>query len=215
MERTIKVTGKATISVRPDVCVVYIGLDAKDKSYDATLSMGVNQVNKVKAALANVGFKNDDVKTLSFSINPYYESYRDKDGNYKNKFIGYKCLQNLKLEFSIDNEVLGHVLGQLSAIDINPNLSIAYTLSNVEEAKRILLSKGVKEANEKANILASAASVALKRIINIDYSYASIRFESERFMMSKAECCSKELNIDINPDDLVLDDNVTITWEIE
>ena len=85
--------------------------------------------------------------------------------------------------------------------------------------KKELLVRAVDVAKEKAEIIAAASSVSLKDIVNIDYSFSTVMVETRPLRMSKlCECSSKgsaSYDIDINPENVNVSDNVTITWSIE
>ena len=102
-----------------------------------------------------------------------------------------------------------------------PVVNISYTVKDTEAAKNTLLAKAVADAGNKAAVLADAADVRLMEIQSIDYSFASVRFESHpmrNMLMAKAavadECCSS-YDMDIQPDDIEVSDTVNVTWEIQ
>ncbi len=74
-------------------------------------------------------------------------------------------------------------------------------------------------AKEKAVVLTQAADVALKDIQSIDYSWGEINFEYSPMRGAMLmECCeaptAKSYDLDIEPDDIDVSDNVTVIWEI-
>ncbi len=84
-----------------------------------------------------------------------------------------------------------------------------------------MLGKAVTDAVEKAKVLTQAASVTLKSIQSIDYSWGEIDLElrmQPKIMTDgcAAPMCSDEAyDININPDDIETSDTVTVVWEIE
>ena len=76
-DRTITVTGQATISQRPDVATVTLGTRTQPvSSAETALSQLARQFNKVVAALADAGVAEEDVRTSNFSLDPQYD-YQD------------------------------------------------------------------------------------------------------------------------------------------
>lgn len=87
--------------------------------------------------------------------------------------------------------------------------------------KNTLLGKAVADAKEKAAVLTQAAGSTLKDIQTIDYSWGEIDFEvqpiNRNLMMAEclsAPCSPGRYDIDIEPDDIEVSDNVTVVWEI-
>lgn len=218
MARTIRVTGKGALSIKPDTTVVSIKSEAKFDDYMTTLEKSSQATKILKETLEKSGLEGSDLKTTSFSIDTSYESYRDKDGNYKSSFTGYVYRHRSVIKFPIDNDQLGRALYQLAACPIEVEFSISYTVSNPEDVKNELLARAVKDSKAKAEILSSAAGVSLGEIVDIDYSYSDIYIHSkpiEKFAISSlADEAEEYFDIDIDPDDIDLDDRVTIEWYI-
>ena len=149
-----------------------------------------------------------------------YESYRDKNNNYKQRFAGYRFRHTLRVEFDSDNDRLGKVLYALANCRIEPEFRISYTVKDPEAAKNLLLGKAVADAKEKAAVLTAAAGVALKDIQSIDYSWGEISFECTPMnRMLMADCKGAPVEgagyaMDIEPDDIEVSDTVTVVWEI-
>ena len=99
-----------------------------------------------------------------------YEGYRDRQGDYKQRFAGYKYEHVLKVEFPSDNGRLGKVLYALGNSPLKPELRLSYTVSDPESAKNELLARAVSDAKAEAVVLSSAAGVPLLDIQSIDYS---------------------------------------------
>ncbi len=217
--RTIRVTGKGRIKVKPDMTRLTITLEGTFKDYAETLSRSSKDTESLKDLMCEFGFERSDLKTLSFSVDTEYESYREKD-IYKNRFVGYKFVHILKLEFESDNERLGKIVYALANSDIHPEFRISYTVKDPEAAKNELLGKAVKDAKAKAIVLSAASEVTLKDIHNIDYSWGEINFDvspmrDSMILESRCITTSESYDMDIEPDDIEVTDTVTVIWEIE
>ncbi len=218
--RTIRVTGKGRIKVKPDMTRITLTLEGTYPKYDETLRRSSEDTESLKDLLTSFGFKRSDLKTLNFSIDTEYESYEEED-TYKRRFIGYKFRHLMKVEFESDNDLLGRILYALAGCSVNPEFSLSYTVKDPEAAKNELLGKAIIDAKEKASVLTRAAGVALKEIQSIDYSWGEIDFEfspMNRPIMAP-ECSdemmsSKSYAMDIEPDDIEVADTVTVIWEI-
>ena len=171
----------------------------------------------LKDLLAGFGVERSDLKTMDFSIDAEYESYKDR-GIYKQRFVGYKFHHLLKVDFESDNGRLGRVLSALANAPVKPEIRISYTVKDQETAKNELLGKAVSDAMKKASVLTEAANVALKKIQSIDYSWGEINFEVQplnRMLVAKEDMeDSSDYALNIQPDDIEVSDTVTLVWEI-
>ena len=176
MDRIIRVTGKGSISVKPDMIRLLLNLEDMYDTYDKTLEQSAVQVETLKDCFEKLGFQRSDLKTLSFNVDTEYESYQDRQKAWKRRFMGYKFVHRLKIEFEADNKLLGQVLYALAHAPIRPEFRINYTIKDTESAKNQLLGKAITDSKEKAKVLTEAAGVVLGDIITIDYSWGEITF---------------------------------------
>lgn len=221
MDRTIKVTGKGKLSIKPDLVRLIITLTHVEKTYEGAIQESADKKGNLLSRLKKLGFEREDLKTLSFDVRTEYENYRDKNDNWKNRLAGYRYTHEMKLEFPVNNELLGQVLFELAQCPGEPEFSIQYSISDVESAKNSLLSKAVEDSRVKAEVLTQAAGVKLKEIFTIDYSWGEIEFAARpvnALMMQDRLGAAKgkaAVNLDIEADDIEVTDSVTVVWGIE
>ena len=221
MERTIRVTGKGKLSVKPDTIRLIMTIEGMQEEYDMALAQSAAMTEELKELFSKLDFQREEVKTLSFNVSTEYESYQARDKSWKRRFEGYKFTHRMKVEFSADNKRLGKVLYMLGHSSVRPEFHIEYTVVDPEKCKDALLANAIIDSERKADVLTKAAGVKLGNIVTIDYSWAEIDFVSrpmENLMLAES-CmrCNEEdaaYDIDINPDDIDVTDNVTVVWEI-
>ena len=220
--RTIRVTGKGQIKVKPDMTRITLSLEGVYPEYGEALRRSSEDTERLKDLLTGFGFERSDLKTLNFNVETEYESYKEK-GSYKQRFIGYRFTHMMKVEFPSDNDRLGKVLYALANCPLKPEFRLSYTVSDPEAAKNDLLGKAVTDAKEKASVLTQAAGVTLKDIQSIDYSWGEIDFEyrpmnrmlmADEYLARPMVAESPSYDMDIEPDDIEVSDTVTVLWEI-
>ena len=216
--RTIRVTGKGQLKVHPDMTRITIELEGMDWEYGETLKKSSKVTEKMKDLLVPFGFERTDLKTLRFNVEPIYESYKVND-EYKRRFNGYKFTHVMKVEFDSDNKRLGKILFALANCRLSPEFRLSYTVKDPEAVKNELLGKAVRDAAAKAGVLSAAAGVKLGEIQTVDYSWGQVRFEVEPMdkLMLAEPCAVSEggcYDMDIEPDDISVEDTVTVVWEI-
>jgi len=217
MNRLITVKGTGNVSVKPDLIIITMNLESHQYDYDKTMELAANSINTLQKAIQIAGFDKKDLKTTSFNIRTHYESYRDKDNNYKSKFDGYICEQGLRLEFNFNTEIMSKVLNSIAKAPIDPKLNIQFSVKDKAAVSEELLISATINAKQKAEILTRASGVSLGELISIDYNWGELhlfsptRYNLEDKCMSMSESCAP----DIEPDDVDVSDTVSFVWEIK
>lgn len=219
MERTIRVTGKGKIAVKPDTVRLLITQSDVCKRYEKAVEESTLQKGAINCIIEELGFQKTDLKTLRFDIDAEQESYKEND-TWKRRLMGYRYTHRMKLEFPVDDKLLGKLLYRLAHSHGAPELSIEYTVADPEAVKNELLADAVSDSRKKAEVLSRAAGVTLKSIQLIDYSWSEISIVSRPMndMAMLAPMCreaDESYSVDIEPDDIDLTDTVTVVWTIE
>ena len=214
--RNIRVTGRGFLKVPPDTTRLTITLRGMYPMYADALRHSAEDTEQLKDDMEKLGFPRKGLKTLSFNVDTEYESYKDRNGDYKRRFKGYQFTHVVKLEFANDNALLGKTLSVLAQSDLNPEFRISYTVKDPEAVKNELLDKAVKDAKAKAEVLTRAAGLSLGEIQTIDYSWGQLDIEFtpiSKDLRDNAMSCGS-FALDIEPDDVEVSDTVTVVWEI-
>ncbi len=220
MERTIRVTGRGRISVKPDRIQLMLTSEGVKEKYEEALELHAAQAEALKNCFSKLDFEKNALKTTAFHIDTEYENYRNTDNTWKKCFAGYKFVHSMKLEFDADNELLGKVLYALAHCEVKPEFSINYTIKDKEAAKNTLLAKAIEDSKEKAKVLAEAAGVKLCEIQTIDYSWEEVDFVSSPMSRMALAAVPSETNhtecydLDIEADDIEISDTVTVIWSL-
>ena len=217
--RTIRVTGRGSLKIKPDLTKITVTLEGTFPTYDETLRRSSADTETVRGLLPGLGLSGGDLKTLDFTVETEYEGC-DDNGVYRQRFVGYSYRHEMKVEFLSDPALLGRLLFALANCPVSPEFHIGYAVKNMRSVKNQLLARAVADAAEKANLLAQAAGVTLKDIESIDYSWDQVRFEPlpmHRISAAKMSplAADESIGLDLQPDDLTAEDTVTVIWEIE
>lgn len=217
--REMRVTGRGRVFVKPDRIRLMLTMTDVKKDYDKAIREASEKSEELQKAFKGCGFQPEDLKTVNFSVDAEYTGYSDKNGNWKQRFVGYRFNQTLKIEFPLDNELLGRILYALAKSGVKSEFRIQYTVRDVEACRNELLGNAVRDAKEKANVLAEASGVKLGMVMTVDYSFGTVDIYSEpvNFRAMKAEACCEDsgaYGMNIVADDIQLDDNVTVCFEI-
>ena len=217
MERLITVKGIGNISVTPDLIIITMNLVSHKYNYDETMKLATESVNEIEKAIEEVGFNKKDLKTTNFNITTSYKSYYDENNNYKSKFDGYKCEQDLKLEFDLDMEILSKVITAITKSKVEPRFNIRFSVKDKDEINKELLIKATENARSKAEVLTKAARVTLGRLVSIDYNWSEINIYSNTTyeIENKSYAIAETYAPSIEPEDIKISDTVAFVWEIK
>lgn len=217
MTRTITVKGIGNVSARPDYVTVTMDIESVWFDYELALRDAASKVEEIQDAAVSVGYEKTDVKTTSFNVDTRYESYRDKDGNYKREFKGYACSYRLKLSFDFDNKQLAKVLTALANCKARPEMRVAFTVKDASAVSEALLVSATENARAKAEILCHASCAQLGDLLTIDYNWGEMHlfsptsYEVEESCVKMKACAAP----DIEPEDIKVFDTVAFVWEIK
>lgn len=218
MNRTITIKGIGKLSLKPDQTVVSLMLKTVRADYDKAMDEAAKHLEQLRSAIAEIGFTKDDLKTTSFDVGTEYENERDKNGNYKQIFVGYRVTHGLKLEFDFDSQRLSKVLGAIAVCIAEPELNVQFTVKDKEAVDAALLQSACANAKAKAEILTKASGVTLGELVSIDYNWDELHLYSPTRYEMEADCLMEisaaPTDMDIEPDDIDVSDSITFVWEI-
>ena len=216
--KVITVKGIGKVSAPPDLLVLELKLETVEPEYELAMRRSKEMLNALSDAIVSAGHDGKHLKTNRFNISSKYENYRDKNNNYKSKFIGYACTHDLRLEFDLDMKKLGATLGAIASCEANPTFKIKFSVKDADAVSAELLENAIKNAKWKAEILARSAGVSLGAILRIDYNWGEINVYSKTDLYLAQEPIEEgaaaPMKMDIKPEDIDLNDTVTVVWAI-
>ena len=210
-QRTIRVKGSAEVSAVPDLVVITFDLASKNYDYGKCLENLSFKTESLREELASIGLERDSLKTARFNIDTDFRWDRQRD---RHIFQGYEAYHVMRVEFPFEKDYLNKVLHVLSRAESEASFRISFQVKDPEPLKQQAIAGAVKNSREKALVLAEAAVVSLGDIIQIDYSWSEVRFETD-FEVCEAKATMSEPSYDITPEDVDVSDSVTVIWEIK
>ena len=227
MDRLITVRGVGKASVKPDLVRVAMRLESKDKDYGKAMGKAADRIRSLLAAMAAIGFQEDDVKTSDFSVRTTSE-YKHSFGHAKEVQTGFQVSQRVKLEFDLDLDRLSDVLGAISQWSkSDPDLSVIFTVKDPAAVRDAVLQSVAVNARRQAEALCGASGVKLGDLVKIDYSWKEVEFRSPtsygvsytvtRDISSQSLSRSmpdRSAVAAIRPDDIKVEDSAAFVWEI-
>lgn len=216
-KRVIAVTGKGSIHVVPDVTRLEVIVESVFKTYEVAYQQAKENSKRMVQILEYNHLSGNLAKTIRFDITDHTISKYDDDDHYIGQIKdGFDLVQRFKVDLGMDTILLNKIIRGVGKFIHGAQISIGYTVQDPRPFQLKMLDRAVKDATEKAKIMAEAAGCKLGPVSNIYYNYQEISVYSEaRNIHSNKEamaCDSNSLNI--SPDDLVMSDNVKVEWEL-
>ena len=213
MERTLVITGKGKVAINPDTVIIKFPLECRNIDYGKTVSELNNLVNKLKKIVVLCGIAETELKTTDFRVDTNTKWNKNTEVY---DFIGYKAEHDLLIEYPLDNSVTNKLLSSLIKLDLKLDFKISFGVKDKDSCMASLIENAILNAKNKANIIAKASVISLKEIININYSFVDIYFQSDTVLESTNIVSeSNAMFPDINPAEINLTESITITWKIE
>lgn len=202
----ITVNGHAHLSIAPDVILLELTIDKIFDSYETAYKTAETNIAHLHAQVEKCGLDKSLLKTTNFSI---AKSYYSVFGN-KQKLEGLKLSQNLQIEIEVDNELLTALVHGLGECLSDVELNITYAVKDPQQYKLKMLEYAVKDAKEKAQVMAAAAGCSLGQVESIDSQ------ESNHFWYRAHRCALPQgmlgSKLDLNPVDIDENESVIVRW---
>lgn len=217
MMKTIHVTGNGAIHVVPDVTRLEIRVDRIYESYEEAYKKAKENSKWIHDILEYNGKNGKMAKTTRMDIREHTKSKYDIHGHHDGYVVdGYSLDQNVRIDLGIDNVLLNKIVRGIGQFVEGADIHIGYTVMDPRPAQLKMLERAVKDARDKAEIMAKALGCKLGDVLNIDYGHHEVHVYAEaRNIHSNAEAsaCTPD-SLDITPEDLSVNDNVKVEWEL-
>ena len=214
-EKLITVTGKGTIHVVPDVTRVELTLQRIHDTYEDAYAQAKSNTERLSQIMKEVALDVTLPKTIRLDIDKRTQNEYDKFGNFKSKkFIGFELDHKVRIDLGMDNVLLNNIIKRIGEMLKQAEISIGYTVRDPRPSQLKMLERAVKDAKEKATIMAKACDCKLGLVKEINYSVQELHVYSQARMIHGADealCCNEE-SLDITPEDLAVSDDVTVVW---
>jgi hypothetical protein len=159
----IAVSGKGIVKVKPDTAYINIGIETRNVDAKKAQQENAQIMDKIVSKLKSFGIKDDDIKTVTYSLYPM-ERYDDKT----NKSYIYEYRVNNILEVTVrDIGKTGTIIDGVASVGSNKISSIRFGVEDTEKYYSEALEIAVKNAAGKAEAIARGLGVEIKGAVNV------------------------------------------------
>lgn len=209
--RILRVQGRGRVNTEPDLVTLSFVVETKAKVYAECLSELNRRTEDLRTNLSAAGLDRAELSTTAFAVR-YDTEYR----NGRSAFVGYHASHDLHIEIPMDKSLLNEVLSHIAKGHSGVNVGLAFSVRDKDCLRKRVLAEAVRTARENAVTLAAAAGVNLGEIQQMEYGWSEIHIHDCDVAMvcDAAGPPSREYGADIDPEDVVAEDNVTLVYEI-
>lgn len=201
-DRTVTVSGNATIKSAPDEAVVTLGVQTQASTAQEALQQNAAQMSDVMKALLGDGLKADDIATVGVNLYPNYDS----NGTI---IVSYTAQNQVNATVHDMNKV-GMIIDDAVAAGANLSSGITFQLSDQNQGVDQALQAAVADARSKAQTLAEAGNASLGQVISITETSAPTPGPVFYDKMSAGVAASTP----VSPPTLETQVSVTVVWAL-
>src|SRR6266446_4084631 len=161
---SIRVSGDARITARPDRVQIDIGVSTRAVQSQEAASQCARQVDAVLAAVRKATGPAADLKTISYSLNPTYQ-YHPKGE--EPTITGYSAVNVVQVTLD-DLAKIGTVIDSATLAGANHVQGIQFTLRSSASARAEALRQAATRARAEADVLAAALALKVVRVLSVE-----------------------------------------------
>ena len=169
---TLVTTGTGVVSVPADTATIVLGVEATDPDVLEAQSSVNARIQSIRQALLACGVPESAVTTQNLSIYANYDYSGDA-----HTIVGYTAGCYLQIRTD-DMDNVGALIDAAFAAGANELSSVQFSASDTEAAQQRALALAVKNAAEKAGVMAEAAGLSLGAVERIEEGEANAVYET-------------------------------------
>jgi len=155
----ILTSGDATVSRKPDLAIVYVGVESQQATAAAAQSDLAAKAAKLIARIKALGVPDQDVSTSGYWVGPVYNSSGQS-------ITGYRANEQLRAKWH-NVDTVGKALDAVVQEGGATNLSVSFGLADPKAAQAEARTLAIGDARSRAAAMASAAGVRLGQVIQV------------------------------------------------
>ena len=187
-ERSITVQGQGTVSAKPDLVTLSLGVQTTEETAQEALALNAEQMTAVVAAIKDAGIADDDIQTSGINLYPVYDNQQRIEPGGTREVVGYRATNSVTLTVH-DIAMAGSVLDTAVTAGANVASGIQFGLSETDAIITDALIAAVENAQAKAQTIADTLGVKLGAAIVVNEDYIE-RPRAARVYLESAEFAS-------------------------
>lgn len=189
----LEVTGNAVITARPDTAKITLGIETSHTLAEQATQNNAELMHKVLQALQELGLTPSQITTSGYSINSYMDTFNRI--NDEQAFINYQ-VQNQITITTTDLDQVGKIVDAAVQAGANQVHEVSFDLASKEDLQLQALKGAIKQAQEKAAVMAASADVDLGGIISVKEEYGSyVPYTESTFLKADTSIIPRDVEV--------------------
>ena len=205
-ERTLSVSGQGNVSIRPDMAVVWLGVQTEADTAQEALEENSVQMQSVISATLEADVAEDDIQTQGIRLQPIYD--QPQDGQPR-EVQGYRASNIVEVTVR-DLDDLGALLDAAVAAGGNTIENIRFEVGDTDEVLAQAREAAVNNAREKAEHLASLLDAELGQVLTV----SELSFTPPTPIVFE-EAAADTAAVPVQPGTQSIEASVQITWQLQ
>lgn len=159
-ERSITVQGQGTVSAKPDLVTLSLGVQTTGKTAMEALALNSKQMGRVIHAIQGAGIEEKNIQTSGINLYPVYEDRSLVQPGEQREIVGYRASNSVSVTVH-DIDKAGSVLDVAIEAGANQVGGVNFGLSDTDTIVTDALIAAVKNAQAKAQTIADTLGVQL------------------------------------------------------
>lgn len=204
-DAALKVIGTASVTVRPDMARVSVGVESKAATVQEASKANAQTMNAVIEAIKASGVAENDLSTENYYVGVSYDYSSFGEPTVE----GYNVSNTLNVRIR-DTEKIGAVIDAAIAAGANQVYGVTFLSSEEKDAHDEAMALAIQEGMRKATLMAMAAGRQLGALEEIEesgsYAYAVNTSYDAKAMAAGTSIMAENLTVTAS---------VTITYELK
>ena len=203
-EATLTVIGTASVTVRPDMARISVGVESKAKTVNEASEANAQTMTAVIEAIKAAGVAENDLSTENYYVGMEYNygSFGDPEVE------GYSVSNTLNVRIR-DTEKIGAIIDAALAAGANQVYGVTFLSSEEKDAHDEAMTLAIQEGMRKAALMAMAAGKQLGALESVEesgsYAYAVNTSYDDKVMAAGTSIMAENLTVTAS---------VTMTYEL-
>lgn len=166
------VSGHGSVRLPPDIASAIIGIEVERPTLAEAQAEATARASAIMLAIEAAGVAKDDIGTARFNVRVVREREKEREGkDEREEEIRFQISNSVEVTVR-DLDMLGQVLDDAIAAGANAIGQIAFSIHDPTAVASEARKRAVENARAKADELASAAGMTVRRLVTISEVFA-------------------------------------------
>ena len=159
IQPAVLASGQATVSIKPDLAIIYAGVESQASTAAAAQSDLAAKASKLIARIKALGVLEKDINTSGYWLGPNYNGQDQA-------VTSYRASEQLAAQWH-NVDTVGRTLDAIVQEGGATNVGVSFSLADPKNAQGQARAQAIADARSKAQAMASAAGVKLGQVLRV------------------------------------------------